>query len=291
MSYQLVLVLLLTSFISLSTFAGECPALFPGSDSRAEWRLSNRQPSRAVAVVVHGLNINPGKMRTIENALLADRIDVLHVSLSGHNNNINIFRRVSAKMWERDTLRAYCLASQRADKYNMPIYYVGFSLGGVMGVAIANKYENVHFDKMALFAPALSIRRANFLTRLLNSLNPLALIPNVMNRDYYASALGTPVSAYKATLDVSAYLAHHTNRNRVNTSTLLFYDKRDELISPTGTFAYMREHRLTNWKTYQVQKRPFSRASMFHHIMIDPASVGQKKWADMKSALLKHFDE
>ncbi|WP_413577332.1 alpha/beta hydrolase [Bdellovibrio sp. HCB290] len=291
MSYQLVLVLLLTSLISLPTFAGSCPALMPGSDSRAEWRLSNRQPSRAVAIVVHGLNINPGKMRTIENALLGDRIDVLHVSLSGHNNNINIFKRVSAKMWERDTLRAYCLASQRANKYSIPVFYVGFSLGGVMGVAISSKYEKVHFDKMALFAPALSIRRANFLTRLLNSLNPLALIPNVMNRDYYASALGTPVSAYKATLDTSAYLAKHTNRNRINTSTLLFYDRRDELISPTGTFEYMRAHRLTNWKTYQVEKRPFSRASRFHHIMIDPASVGEKKWADMKSALLKHFED
>ncbi|MEK2690074.1 alpha/beta hydrolase [Bdellovibrio sp. GT3] len=291
MSTRLVIAFLLLFTLSLPVWADNCPSLLRGSDSRAEWRLSQQQPARAAAIVIHGLNINPGKMRSIENALLADRIDVLHVVLSGHNDNINIFKRVSAKMWERDTLRAYCMANQRATKYDMPVYFVGFSLGGVMGVAIANKFPHVHFDKMALFAPALSIRRSGFLWRLLNSLNPLAVIPNIMNRDYYANALGTPVSAYKATLDVSLSLSQNTNGRRINTSTLLFYDLKDELINPYGTMEYIRANHLTNWKTYQVQKRPFSRASRFHHIMIDAASVGEKKWANMKSALIEHFDD
>jgi esterase/lipase len=262
-----------------------------GSDSHTKWRPSPYQPARGVAIVVHGLNVNPVRMGTIEDVLRNDGVDVLRLQLAGHNNNINIFKIVTADMWEKDTLRAYCLADQRAKRYGMPLYYVGYSLGGVMGVAVASKYKHVHYDKMVLFAPALSIRRTPFILRILNTLNPLTIIPNLTKRDNYsANAIGTPVSAYLATFKVADFVAKHTNPRAINVPTLLFYDPRDELISPSGLRTYIAAHKLNAWKTFVVHKRPFSWQSLFHHMMIDPASVGRERWQQMTAAMLNHLD-
>ncbi|WP_413560089.1 alpha/beta hydrolase [Bdellovibrio sp. HCB209] len=287
-----VLSSLLFFALPIDTLAASCPTLMKGSDSKTWWRPSPRQPARGVALVVHGLNNNPNRMATIENILRDQGIDVLRMSLSGHNNNLNIFKLVTAEMWERDALRAYCQANAHANKYGMPLYYVGYSLGGVMGVALPSKYKQVHYDKMVLFAPALSIRRTPFILRILNQLNPLTIIPNLFRRDnYFANSFGTPVSAYKATFDVTNFVTYHTKRKNINVPTLLFYDPRDELVSFSGVQNYVKAHQLNQWKPFVVRKRPFSWQSLFHHAMIDPASVGYRRWEQMKAAIIDHLDD
>ncbi|WP_413295099.1 alpha/beta hydrolase [Bdellovibrio sp. HCB185ZH] len=230
-------------------------------------------------------------MVSIENVLRENRIDVLRVALSGHNNNLNIFKHVTAEMWERDALRAYCQANERAKKYGMPLYYVGYSLGGVIGVTISSKYQHVHFDKMVLFAPAVAIRRTAFIMRILSTLNPLTIIPNLFNREgYFANSTGTPVSAYRATFELANFANRHPKRKAINVPTLLFIDPLDELISPSGLRTFIANYRLDAWKTFMVHKRPFSWQSIFHHLMIDPASVGQRRWQEMKAAMVDHLE-
>ncbi len=276
---------------SIDSLAASCPALMKGSDSRTLWRLSPRQPARGVALVVHGLNNNPARMVAIENVLRGDGIDVLRVSLSGHNNNLNIFKLVTADMWERDTLRAYCQANERAEKYGMPLYYVGYSLGGVIGVAISSKYQNVRFDKMILFAPAVSIRRTAFIMRILRNMNPFDVIPNLFNRSgYNANSIGTPVSAYQATFEIANFANHHPNRNAINVPTLIFIDPLDELVSPSGIRSFVASNQLNQWKTFVIHKRPFSWQSIFHHLIIDAASVGDRRWQQMSEAMVNHLN-
>lgn len=287
----LVLTSFISSLISLESVAATCPALIKGSDSMTTWRPSPYRPARAVAMVVHGLNLKPSRMSAIEDTLRNDGIDVLRVRLAGHNNNINIFKMVTAEMWERDILRSYCIADERADRYQLPLYYVGYSLGGVMGVAAPSKFSHVRFDKMVLFAPALSIRRTPFILRILNTLNPLTIIPNLFNRNNgAASAIGVPVTAYLATFKIADFVSKQTRRNAINVPTLVFYDLRDELISPSGIRGFVSGYRLDKWKLYEVHKRPFSWQSMFHHMMIDPGAVGRARWQQMTAAMLELLD-
>ncbi|WP_220128791.1 carboxylesterase [Bdellovibrio sp. KM01] len=282
---------LLILLFSFDSFAGSCPTLMKGSDSRTLWRMSPYQPARGVALVVHGLNNNPARMMSIENVLRENRIDVLRLSLSGHNNNLNIFKHVTAEMWERDALRAYCQANERADRYGMPIYYVGYSLGGVIGVTLSSKYKQVHFDKMVLFAPAVAIRRTAFIMRILSTMNPFTIIPNLFNREnYFANSTGTPVSAYRATFELANFANRHPNRQAINVPTLLFIDPLDELVSPSGIRSFIANYRLDKWKTFVVHKRPFSWQSIFHHLLIDAASVGQRRWYEMKNAMIDHLE-
>ena len=47
------------------------------------------EQGQAVAVLVHGLNLNPSAMEDIAMALLSENIDVLSVSLSGHADELD----------------------------------------------------------------------------------------------------------------------------------------------------------------------------------------------------------
>ncbi|MBO9666539.1 MAG: alpha/beta hydrolase [Bdellovibrio sp.] len=280
--------LFLLCFPSLNVFAGQCPALSPPSDSRTVWRLTAQQPPRGVAIVVHGLNTNPAKMKSLEDVLLEDDLDVLHVVLSGHSRNLQIFREVTHSIWGGDMLRAYCQARNRADALGKPLYYLGYSLGGMLAVDLLASHKEVHYDKMVLISPALAIRGMNKVIRLLRGLRQWAIIPGLGNRAYMANPIGTPVSAFNALFDGVRIIQKKTTQ-KANIPTLVLIDPRDELINPTGIESFIQSKKLSKWKIHPVHKRPFSFTSLFHHLIIDPATLGEAHWEEMSSAITAHL--
>jgi hypothetical protein len=73
-----------------------------------------------VALVVHGLNLNPDKMEAIIKILTLASIKVLLLSLSGHGDNyvrienknpvvskMETFKRADYNVWKAETVSAY----------------------------------------------------------------------------------------------------------------------------------------------------------------------------------------
>ncbi len=99
-----------------------------------------------VVLVIHGLNLNPNRMKEIISILNDINLEVLLLSLYGHGNNfnkqtgkneskarLNSFKKVTYDKWKTETQLGYGIILKRAKQLNCPVYFVGYSLGGLMG--------------------------------------------------------------------------------------------------------------------------------------------------------------
>jgi alpha-beta hydrolase superfamily lysophospholipase len=154
----------------------DCPAILTNEDG-VKW-IKSIHPDRinGVALVIHGLNLRPDKMNSIIALLTHSCIDVLNLSLRGHGGNyaktanvdetkarMETFKTVSYKLWITETYRAYGLAENRSREKQVPLFLIGFSLGGLIGATLFAAYPDVYFNRMVLLAPAIYIHKIYFL--------------------------------------------------------------------------------------------------------------------------------
>lgn len=255
--------------------------------------------ARAVALVAHGLNVDPARMACIIDCLTSNGIEALNVSLFGHGSNyvgrpvwsaqaarLESLRGVTYQLWREELRAAYEIAAQRAEKLGpVPLYLVGYSLGGLIGCDLFAAAPGVSFAKMVLFAPALQIRPLGYI------LGPLTRFPRIIipsfSPAHYRSNRGTSMAAYAALY----YAATNLRRNagsKINVPTIIFLDPEDELVSFEGTQRFIDDAHLTNWRIYKVIKDPTAE-QRYHHLVIDDSSVGQVQWAKIKAAMLRHL--
>lgn len=269
-------------------------------DESAKWfKITRTKEIRGVALVVHGLNLKPERMKSIIAELNDAEIDVLNLSLRGHGNNYlknsnlssdearrESFRTVTYALWLDEIYSAYLKVRERADKINVPVFFVGFSIGGLMGCNLIQLHPDVFYDRMVLFAPALNITVGSYLLKammhfpnmFIDSLSPL----------YYRANNGTPMAAYKALFEA----VHTFNNNvtdRLNEPTLIFIDEKDEFVSSSNLNEMITRFKLDHWQVQIVQKDDNIRERVSHHLIIDRDSVGRKMWKQMKNAIKRHL--
>ncbi|MEI7672855.1 MAG: alpha/beta hydrolase, partial [Deltaproteobacteria bacterium] len=110
------------------------------------YRKSPLKRLRGVALVVHGLNLKPERMKPLISLLNQAGIDALNVSLHGHGDNyfhgdgremqearLESFRTVTSRLWSAEVHSAYQKAKRRAQQKDVPVFLVGYSLGGLLG--------------------------------------------------------------------------------------------------------------------------------------------------------------
>ncbi len=91
---------------------------------RTHWRFSTAAVSKGAALLIHGLNLKPGAMAAISRRLSAAGIDVLQVTLSGHDTKslsdmerIEEFRRASYALWRSEVAAAYVELADYANEH------------------------------------------------------------------------------------------------------------------------------------------------------------------------------
>jgi esterase/lipase len=274
--------------------------IIPSIDKSMRWyQAANPEKISAVALVVHGLNLRPDKMESIITLLTDSGIDVLNLSLQGHGRNyisnthldsakarLEAFKTVSYQLWIDETYRAYHIVRERSAQKKLPLFFVGFSLGGLMGVDLFASYPDVYFDRMVLLAPALSMHAVNYTAKLL-SMFPRLVIPSFTIADYRANK-GTPMAAYNSVFEA----VKHFNKNvnpAINVPTLIFIDQQDELISYGGLKRLVKDEQLDQWKFHHVQKGKTGVKEKMRHLIIDEPSVGQDMWQEMRIAITNHL--
>ena len=244
-----------------------------------------------VALVIHGLNGRPDKMESIITALNTFGLDCLNLSLSGHtesdDSRLETFKSVTYPLWKTEAHQAYLRAERRSMRYAAPLFFVGFSMGGLLGVDLLASNPGVKFEKMVLFAPAVKMHRRNSLLKILSPF-PRLVIPSMAHKSYLAND-GTPVAAYNALFEMYAHLENNLNPEKINIPTIVFIDEEDELISFSGLQDMIRDQNLDQWKTHPVKKDKTASKIKMHHLIIDEVSVGKKMWQEIVDVTITHL--
>lgn len=252
---------------------------------RTHWRFSTAAVSKGAALLIHGLNLKPGAMAAISRRLSAAGIDVLQVTLSGHDTKslsdmerIEEFRRASYTLWRSEVAAAYVELADYANDHQLPKYLVAYSIGALLGADLLIDAEPaVAYDKMVLLSPALSLRATSQLLRPF-SLFPDLIMPSFSPSVYHAN-WGTPMAAYNALYDG----LHHFEKgasNQLNIPSLIVIDKGDELVSAHGIEGFIESHQLTQWQFSTVRKGSDA-MTWYHHLLIDELTLGRAAWNDM----------
>jgi pimeloyl-ACP methyl ester carboxylesterase len=265
-----------------------------------DWfRRNETTPLKGVAVVLHGLNLDPARMAAAIAALNEAGIDALRLSLRGHGDNfrrregmdavqsrLEEFKEVTRALWTEETRRGCGEAQAAAQREGAPLFLVGFSYGGLIGLDLLADGPEVSFDRALLFAPALRLRGWDYAVRLFSSF-PRMVIPTLAPAAYLANP-GTPVAAYNALFET---LDHFESRlgPRLNIPTLVVMDPGDELVCLDGLKRLAEEHRLSRWRFFTLHRRRSLLNGMLRHIVIDEASVGRHAWAEIRKEMTAHL--
>lgn len=253
-------------------------------------------PLRGVALVMHGLNLDPQRMRPVAELLTGDGLDVLNLSLRGHGANfapcdgvgetrarLRSFRAVTGELWEAEARSACELARERARQAGVQLVGVGYSLGALLAVAL--QAVGAGLDRMVLFAPPLSLPRWQ------KVLLPLTRFPRLMLPSLARGVLAnpfTPMAAYKALLETFTRV---TNRSwaTLDIPTLVVIDPGDELVSFRGVDAVVRARGLQRWRFHTVRKDPGVTRGIPRHLLVDERWVGPAAWAGIRRAVTDHL--
>lgn len=248
-------------------------------------------PMTAVALVVHGLNLNPDRMANIIGVLNASGIGALRVSLQGHGDNftpvngmddatarMQAFKSVSYRIWAQELLQAYRRAHRLSTRNDVPLFLVAHSYGALLALELMLSEPEVRFDRMVLFAPALSMHGRNHIIRLFNFL-PQWVWPS-FSPEFYLANRGTPQAAYQAVFETLARFEKEIGP-KINIPTLVLIDPKDELISYQGLRELAKNQKLDQWRFHYITKDKATATTRIHHLLITPAAVGRSTWKEM----------
>jgi len=258
------------------------------------------EETKGVALVIHGLNLRPDKMQSIISVLAGSGIKVLRLSLRGHGENythhpgideeqarLEAFKAVSFPLWMNEAYLAYTQVQKRAAQKKVPLCFVGFSLGGLIGLDLFASQPEVHYDRMVLFAPAIELHFHHYLARILSPFSRL-VIPSLAPESYLSNKKGTPIAAYNALFEGLQQFEEHVNR-KLNIPSLIFIDEHDEFI-PVQAFMELKEaKKLDQWKLYIIEKEATANQDTFHHHIIDEFSTGKVVWKMMMESTITYL--
>jgi alpha-beta hydrolase superfamily lysophospholipase len=260
----------------------------------------NNTKLNGVALVIHGLNSRPDKMESIIARMNDFGIDCLNLSLRGHGGNysainhtdsadarMETFKSVTYPLWKTEAYQAYQRVEKISKLYATPLFFVGFSMGGLLGVDLLSSHPGVKFDKMVLFAPAIKMHKRNSLLKILSPF-PRIVIPSIAHRSYLTNE-GTSMAAYNALFEMYGHLQNNLDPKKINIPTVVFIDRQDELISFSGLQNMIRDQNLDQWKIHPVKKDKTETKIKMHHLIIDKASVGNYMWQEIVNVTITHF--
>ena len=267
----------------------------------SQWFYCNHQKeTKGVALVIHGLNFRPTKMKPIIAKLTESGVDALNMSLRGHGENfthqdgvdsdkarLEAFKATTYQVWTNEAYLAYLQVRERAAHKEVPVFFIGYSLGALIGLDLFATYQDVYYDRMALFAPAIKLYAIHYLARLLSPF-PELIVPSLAPDSYLTNKKGTPVAAYDALFDGINNFEKSAN-SKINVPTLIFIDEQDEFIPTSGLKNFVEEKKLDQWQIYTVQKGKDVKFGTFHHHIIDAASTGKDVWQEIMNAATAHL--
>ncbi len=197
--------------------------------------------------------------------------------LSGHHDGGTPLQEVTAAVWQSEMLAGYALAKNAADEKAVPLFFVGYSLGGLLGQSVlVLPAGSPPFQRQVLLSPAITLQPRAFLLRALFFL-PLSFPLRSFSPRAYRYNNALPLRLYKALFEEEAKMKVGDHR-RLNLPTLVLMDPKDELVSYKRLLKWVQRHRLTNYTVVALNDDLKGRSKPFHHLILDEATMGLTNW-------------
>src|SRR5882762_72852 len=97
-------------------------------------------------------------MNDLVSLLTSQGIEAYLLTLSGHGVGLAPITSITPGMWDSDMQRGYDAAHRAAQEASLPLYFVGYSFGALLGQRLLSMNHHASFDKQVLLAPATAIR-------------------------------------------------------------------------------------------------------------------------------------
>lgn len=234
-----------------------------------------KEDTIAVVILAHGLNLLPSKMDQLARFFTSKKCDVLRISLGPNSNR-----------WVEKFNDDYDKALEHAQTLERPLYFVGFSLGALLGVHFQICRPHHQFAKMALIAPATHTHFYTKLPAFLGHFFPKFILPS-KNLIEYRSRSGVSLSEYKKMHSLQQEIISKFTNDSLSTPTLLVTSQRDELVSSSKLTKFAESN--PAWKSLEISNNSSQLPKKYHHLMIDLETVGNKEWEKLLNSLTEHF--
>ncbi|HXW60630.1 MAG TPA: alpha/beta hydrolase, partial [Myxococcota bacterium] len=199
-------------------------------------------------------------------------------------------RDVSAEIWRKQFDQAAKEANRLAKKDGLPLYFMGFSLGALVGLEWLAQSDNdgPKIERMVLVAPALATPWYSKTVLLMFTIFGKGFsLPSRSPKEYRANN-GSSLAAYKALFDLINSLKSHNYKN-ANIPSLVVMDKHDELVPYKAIKQIISERHLGQWKLDIVDNKVAEQNYGFRHLLVDRQSVGQTLFLDIIAKVKQHL--
>ena len=223
---------------------------------------------------------------TLVKLLLDNGYHVYRVTLKGHCGPIEDMQNVTLDEWKNQAYLHYCAAKSLADDEGLPLYFLGFSLGALIYeyLITAKTAEPVQFEKAILFSPAIALRPYTKLILWVPPYGNKSIVKSASPKEYH-SHIGTSMAAYKALFSLQKSF-HYSTIGNCNVDTIIFIDKKDELISFRLLRKIIKKNHLTNWEIHEVSNKGTVVKPIFHHLLIDSKCVSPQTWQYISQTII-----
>jgi alpha-beta hydrolase superfamily lysophospholipase len=248
--------------------------------SNAKQMIHPTKDTRGVVVVVHGLNLNPDKMKTLASIFIEKKVTPIYIHLTGHTERSK-WKFVSAKRWRQDLYKGLCQAYLISKDRKIPMYGLGYSLGSVVLQDAIEKFK-VPFKSTFHISPAFETR---WYTGFITALFKMGLKFDIPSSNFveYRAKSTTSLLAYKAMWELNDKLKHEDEIEKT-----ILMDHRDELVDFTSTRHLC--NKIKNCTFLELKNQPFKRPKTIYHLSIDPQTTGEKSWQFIRKTIISKIE-
>lgn len=228
-----------------------------------------------VLLCMHGLNQKPGALKTLlmDIAKMGFKTYLLH--LPGHAGESD-FSDLKAQDYFEAHRRAYDYIKNKHDK---PIYFLGYSFGGLIGV---HHFDQCPFEKMILIAPALKLHGYTSLIKPflphLNRIVSVRLGHPEFEAKYRYHEKGVPAEVYTSFFSIYSSNKFKDKTLAKQAPALVMVHPRDELVSYRKLKSWVS--RKTNWKFLSLNNKG-AEFRRYNHLCVDPTTLGHASYDNL----------
>jgi pimeloyl-ACP methyl ester carboxylesterase len=231
--------------------------------------------TQAVVILAHGLNLHPTKMDQLAHFFNSNKCDVLRISLP-----------LNANSWTESFSDDYQSALEHSVILQRPLYFIGYSLGALLGLQYILRHPQHEFKKLALIAPAT---HTYFFTKIPAML--ACIIPKLSlkssNLENYRNRDRTSFNDYKIMNQLQAEVGTLFKNTEINIPTLVITNPHDEVVKSSEVVNFSLAN--SNWRSLEMTNEDSQLPRKFHHLIIDKESCGEKQWSNLLKNLALHF--
>ncbi|MEH0156329.1 alpha/beta fold hydrolase [Limibacter armeniacum] len=237
-------------------------------------KVEQHENPKGIVILLHGLNNKPTVMAELGKKFYQAQYHTLLVGLNGHGCGNLPLKNISEKDWLQDIEEAIAKAAELKSNSQLPVYFVGFSLGALTFLTYCSILpEQSIVDKVILLAPASFTHFDTPLLRKLAVWGRSWKVPGFTPAEFQQLRF-LPINFYQNLLTLKRTLERNQFRN-TNLPTLVIMDTKDEMVSYKKLKRGLAQYHLTNWKVKEIVVTRRLNGRKWHHLIIAEKSLGK----------------